>query len=147
MCQWAAVAVHCTLNNIQWLGCNWSCYWLPLSDAIAYQVMNYLVFMPWLIMCIWTAYAVLIICMDLYGMISPILIGRYTKSESILDNDDLWILIAGWLVVDVTTVALLLLGLLSLLDHFLLAKLIVACTVGYHSSYECHCVCLWRKYA
>ena len=48
-----------------------------------------------------------------------------------LYNDDLYIWFIGWIVVDVTTVALLLFGLLSLLDHFLLAKLIVACTVGY----------------
>jgi hypothetical protein len=39
-------------------------------------------------------------------MISPLSIRRYIWSESILDSDDLRFLAAGWLVVDVTTVAL-----------------------------------------
>jgi hypothetical protein len=39
-------------------------------------------------------------------MISPISIGRFIWSESILDSDDLWLMVVGWIVVDVTIVAL-----------------------------------------
>jgi hypothetical protein len=39
-------------------------------------------------------------------MISPRSIGRYKWSEPLLVCDDLWLMAVGWLVVDVTTVAL-----------------------------------------